>query len=152
MSPITWTKNKASWLLKARIIKFGCVGISGTVINLLILFIAQEHLYSAIAPENQRFHLSLVTAITLSTFNNYLWNRHWTWADRKKRSVAGFFTQMGQYYLSCICSITCQYIMTIALAQSMHYSVANLISIGFAAIITYAINHIWTFAKAQSEG
>jgi dolichol-phosphate mannosyltransferase len=137
-------------LLKYRFIKFGFVGFSGSLVNLAVLYLGQEYLFSSIHPEQTRIHVSLTTAIILATLNNYLWNRHWTWADRRDRSIKGFFVQMGKYYVSCSLSAGFQYIVTILLAKMVHYMFANLSAIILAAVITYLVNHVWTFGAKNA--
>jgi putative flippase GtrA len=133
-------------LFNHRFIKFATVGASGTVVNLIILHINQEILLRDIDPYETRLKLSLAGAIFLATMNNYLWNRIWTWNDRKRKGRYGFFIQMGQYFLACGLAISLQYLFTIIFSRIIHYLIANLISIILAAIFVYIINDIWTFA------
>jgi len=132
--------------IRHRFVKFGVVGASGTVVNLITLYVNQEIFFKNIHPMETRLMLSLSGAIFLATMNNYLWNRWWTWKDRKGGGRYGFFTQMGQYYLACILAIFLQYIFTILLSRLIHYLVANIIAIIIAAILVYVINDMWTFA------
>lgn len=133
-------------LLRHRFAKFGTVGFSGTVVNLIVLYLAQEILLKDIYPTETRLTLSLVGAIFLATVNNYIWNRVWTWGDRKRQIRRNFFVQMGQYFVACWLAIVLQFVFTKIFAQFIHYLSANLISIVLAAIINYLINDSWTFA------
>jgi len=135
--------------IRHRFIKFGVVGASGTVVNLFMLYVNQEYLFKNIYPMERRLMLSLSGAIFLATMNNYLWNRWWTWKDRKEAGRLGFFTQMGQYYLACILAIVLQYLFTILLSRIIYYLVANIIAIILAAILVYVINDMWTFAEKK---
>ena len=136
-------------LLRHRFIKFGTVGASGTVVNLIMLHINQEILLRDIHPIETRLKLSLAGAIFLATINNYLWNRMWTWNDRKRKGGYGFFIQMGQYFLACGLAISLQYLFTIIFSRFIHYLIANIISIILAAIFVYILNDIWTFAMRR---
>lgn len=136
-------------LLRHRFIKFGTVGASGTIVNLIMLHINQEILLRNIDPFETRLKLSLALAIFLATINNYLWNRMWTWNDRKRKDAYGFFLQMGQYFLACGLAISLQYLFTIIFSRFIYYLVANIISIILAAIFVYIINDIWTFATKR---
>ena len=136
-------------LLRHRFIKFGTVGASGTVVNLVMLHINQEILLRDISPIETRLKLSLAGAIFLATINNYLWNRIWTWKDRRRKGGYGFFIQMGQYFLACGLAISLQYLFTIIFSRIIHYLIANIISIILAAIFVYIINDIWTFAMRR---
>lgn len=136
-------------LIKYRFIKFGTVGFSGTIINIAVLYVCQSMLLRNIYPVEKRLHISLSIAIFLATLNNYLWNRWWTWGDRKRTTTLGFFTQMGQYYLACGIAIFFQYLLTTLLSRITHYLLANIISIVLAAIFVYVLNDLWTFSRSK---
>ena len=133
-------------LIRHRFSKFGTVGLSGTVVNLMVLYIGQEIVFRDIHPRETRLHLSLALAIFLATINNYLWNRSWTWGDRKGKARHGFFLQMGQYFVACGLAIGIQYGLTLLLAEYVHYMIANILSIIVAAISNYLLNDAWTFS------
>ena len=71
-----------AWIERYRYIKFGIVGASGTVVNLVMLHIGHEYLFAAIEASYQKPYLSLALAIAVATLNNFTWNRLWTWSDR----------------------------------------------------------------------
>jgi len=133
-------------LIQHRFVKFSIVGLSGMIINLIVLYISREVLFRNIELEWIRLNLSLGLAIFFATINNYLWNRKWTWLDRKGKTKYGFFPQMGQYFIACGLAIGLQFAFTLLLAQFMHYLIANIISIVLAAVLNYLLNDIWTFA------
>lgn len=66
-------------LLRHRFTKFGIVGFSGTIVNLLVLYTNQEILLRSIYPQERRLSYSLTIAILVATVNNFSWNRYWTW-------------------------------------------------------------------------
>lgn len=138
-------------VFQVRFIKFGVVGFSGTLVNLGVLYVCQSILFKNIHPPDKRLHISLSIAIFLATLNNYLWNRWWTWGDRKRAEKRGFFIQMGQYYLSCGVAIFIQYLLTTLLAKFTHYLLANMIAIVLSAIFVYIINDIWTFNPMKTR-
>jgi dolichol-phosphate mannosyltransferase len=115
-------------------------------VNLGVLYVCQEYLLRSIQPEETRLSLSLAVAIFLATINNFLWNRWWTWRDRKGRTQHGFLVQMGRYFFASWLSIALQFVLTKIAAQFVHYMVANIIAIILAAIVTYLLNDVWTFA------
>src|SRR5512146_373487 len=71
-------------IFSRRFLKFGTVGASGTVVNLGVLYLGQEHIFNAVQPIQLKLNLSLALAIFLATLNNFFWNRLWTWADREQ--------------------------------------------------------------------
>ena len=141
-----------STLLRHRFIRFGTVGLSGTVVNMAVLYVSQTVLFADIYPAEKRLYFSLGLAIFLATMNNYLWNRWWTWGDRKKRTIVGFLTQMVQYYLACGIAIFIQYVITMLLSRVLYYLVANGIAIVLSAIFVYILNHAWTFRHNKIKG
>ena len=137
-------------LIRHRFFKFGTVGLSGTVVNLALLSFNQEILFKGIGAHEIRLRLSLGVAIFFATVNNYLWNRLWTWGDRKGKTRYGFFVQMGQYFLACGLAICLQYLITILFSRIVHYLIANVASIVISAILVYVINDLWTFAVKRT--
>lgn len=138
-------------LLRSRFAKFGTVGFAGTLVNLLMLYLNQEVVFQWVHPAERRLRFSLGLAIFVSTVHNYLWNRSWTWRDRRRKNAGGFFLQMAQYFLSCALAIGLQYLFTLMLVTLTHYLVANVAAIVVAAVITYLLNDMWTFAKGRID-
>jgi len=136
-------------VIRHRFFKFGAVGFSGTVINLLVLYANQEVVFRSIYPAERRLYVSLAGAIFVATLSNFIWNRKWTWEDRKGKTNHGVVVQLGQYFLACGVAISVQYLFTILLSRVLYYVAANLLSIGIAAMINYALNDLWTFALAK---
>ena len=134
-------------IIRVRFIKFALVGFSGTIVNLVMLFINQEFLLRDIYPQDFRLKLSLSGAILIATINNYIWNRMWTWSDRKNKKWYGFFIQMGQYFVACGLAIILQFLITVIFARMMNYLLANTLAILLSAIFVYILNNIWTFVK-----
>ena len=133
------------WLVKQRFAKFGAVGFSGTLVNLAVFYVGQEFLYRGVASSSLRLNLSLATAIFIATLHNFIWNRAWTWGDRKihiRRPVA---VQFMQYCAACWLAIALQFFFTNIFTQYMHYLLANVLAIGITAVMNYLINHAWTF-------
>jgi dolichol-phosphate mannosyltransferase len=137
-------------ILRHRFIKFGLVGFSGTVVNLVVLYLSQELLFASVTPEETRLSCSLALAIVVATINNFVWNRLWTWRDRKGKTSHGLIVQLGQYFLASWLSIALQFVATKIAAHFMHYMLANVIAIVLAAIVTFALNDIWTFRATKT--
>lgn len=134
-------------VLSYRFIRFGMVGLSGTVVNLGMLYLGQNFMFIAVKSDEMRLNISLALAIFLATLNNYMWNRWWTWSDRRKEDIRGFFTQMVQYYLACGVAILVQFVVTLLLAKAVNYLLANIVAIIFSAVFVFILNHVWTFRK-----
>ena len=136
-------------ILAWRFLKFGTVGASGTVINLGLLYYAQEHLFTAIQQPEMRLNLSLALAIFFATVNNFFWNRLWTWADRKHHYDRPILIQFGQYTMACWLSIALQFVLTNMLVSHFYYQVANLIAIVLTSVLNFVVNDLWTFGRLK---
>ncbi len=132
-----------------RFLKFGTVGASGTVVNIGVLYLAQEYVFNTVQSTEIRLNLSLVLAIFLATLNNFFWNRLWTWADRKQHHHLSWPAQFGQYTLACWLSIALQVVFTNLLAPHFYYQIANLIAIALTSVLNFLLNDIWTFGRVK---
>ena len=56
---------------------------------------------------------------------------------------------MGQYFLASWLSIVLQFTLTKLFAQFINYLIANMFAILLAAVVTYILNDIWTFATKK---
>lgn len=138
-------------ILRHRFIKFGTVGFSGMIVNLAILYFSQEHIFHKIEPAGARLNFSLALAIFCATINNFIWNRIWTWGERKEIIQKALLLQLGQYFVACWFSILCQFIITRIMVQFTHYLVANSVAIILSAVINYFLNDIWTFGVKKTK-
>ena len=136
-------------IFSRRFLKFGTVGTSGMLINLGLLYYAQEHIFTAIQQPAMRLNLSLALAIFFATLNNFFWNRLWTWADRKQHYDRPMLTQFGQYTLACWLSIALQAAFTNMLAPHFYYLIANLIAVVLTSVLNFVLNDIWTFGRLK---
>lgn len=142
----------AQWLLRHRFLKFGTVGASGTFVNLGVLYLAQEYLFSFIEPAGMRLNVSLVVAIFFATVNNFLWNRAWTWRDRKHlHRHRSRLAQFGQYAMACWVGIVLQIVFTKLLVIYFHYLIANAVAIVLASVFNFVVNDLWTFRHHKAS-
>ncbi len=151
-------------VLKIRYAKFGIVGASGTVVNMVVLYLAQKVLFSSIAAPRDRLYISLALAIFIATINNFSWNRLWTWADRQAPATATMSTisnrtstpstlaLFAKYLLASWLGIALQYGLTLWLARYIDYRYANLLAIVLASVSNFIANDRWTFkTKPESQ-
>jgi dolichol-phosphate mannosyltransferase len=151
------------WLHGFRYIRFGIVGASGTVVNLIVLYVCQEQLFRFIEVDRSRLYASMAVGIAVSTVNNFTWNRLWTWSDRhhsttvqegvrlKKRSL---LAQLGQYATASWIGIGLQYVLALWLAHYLPYLLSTVIAIAIASVSNFITNDRWTFRhkKGKDEG
>lgn len=152
------------WLKGFRYIKFGLVGASGTVVNMLILYLSQEVLFAFIEAPRNRLYASLALAIAVATVNNFSWNRLWTWSDRLKHAVprehpgraapstrSVILGQFGRYAMASWLGIALQYGLTLWLTNYLHYMLANVIAIVIASVSNFLANDRWTFRRGRQH-
>lgn len=139
------------WLVRQRFAKFGAVGFAGTIVNIGVLHFSNNYVYQGIASTYLRENVALLTGIFIATLHNFLWNRAWTWGDRKVHGRASIAVQFSQYCMSCSLAIALQILFTNILKQYMFLELANLIAIVLSAILNYLINHSWTFRARKGH-
>ena len=147
------------WLKRFRYVKFGLVGASGTVVNLVVLRLGHEYLFQSFEGAQGKPYASLALAIAVATLNNFTWNRLWTWADRIRAfeaanpgappasSIGALATQFGKYTTASWFGIALQYGLTLWLSHWMHYMLANVIAIVIASVSNFLANDRWTFGR-----
>ena len=133
------------WLVKQRFAKFGAVGFAGTVVNIGVLHFSNKFVYQAVGSTDVRENLALLTGIFIATLHNFLWNRAWTWGDRKAHIRKSIAVQFLQYCMSCSLAIAMQILFTNILKQYIFLELANFVAIVLSAVLNYLINHAWTF-------
>jgi putative flippase GtrA len=136
-----------AWPVLRRFIKFGIVGASGIAVNLVMLYVFQEHLLAFIDDAHARLNFSVPAAIVCATINNFAWNRRWTWADRGAAAGGTIALQFVKYAAACWLGSTIQFVVTKLLASHWHYLLANVIAIGVASIFNFLLNDRWTFER-----
>jgi len=82
--------ESAAWREWKKIFTFGIVGISGIVVNLVIL---QLLLMAGISGE-----IALVFAIAVAILNNFIWNDLWTFRSSPKRQSTSIWHRLWLFY------------------------------------------------------
>jgi len=113
-----------------RVVKFGLVGLVGTVVNLTTLYILTylagiEHFISSAA------------AIELSIINNFTLHEVWTFRDRR---VGRWVFRLLKFHLSTSASVLTQY----ATSQALHYilGMESVISQFSGIVVGFVINYV----------
>ena len=148
------------WIERYRYLKFGIVGASGTVVNLLVLYLGHEFVFASIEQGYNKPYFSLALAITLATINNFTWNRLWTWSDRVRQleahemprvSARTLGMEFGQYVTASAFGSALQYVLTLLLSGTMDYRLANIVAIVAASVSNFLANDRWTFRRKRSK-
>lgn len=139
-------------LARWRFIKFGMVGASGTVINIAVLYVAQEFLLLRISDFHERLNYSIALAITLATISNFYFNRRLTWRDRQYEASPSVTILFFKYVAAAGVSIAIQSVMTKWLSLYLHYIFANLVAIGVSSVFNFIANDRLTFRRSGGKG
>jgi len=139
-------------VFKKRFMKFGTVGASGVIVNLAVLYICQEFLFTAIQSHDMRLNVSLAVAIFFATANNFYWNRFWTWSDRAHHPDKHLILHFSQYALACWVGIVVQVVLTKLFALYFYYLIANASAIVIASLFNFLVNNFWTFRSHKPVG
>ena len=135
-----------------RFIKFGAVGVSGTVINIAVLYACQEFLLLQIADFHARLNYSIAIAITLATISNFYFNRRLTWRDRQVEASPPVVVLFFKYVAAAGVSIAIQSLITKSLSLYLHYILANLVAIGLSSVFNFVANDRLTFRRSGGKG
>lgn len=138
-------------MMRWRFVKFGLVGGSGTVINIVVLYLAQEHLLKGIADFHTRLNYSIALAITVATISNFYWNRRLTWRDRTRNTPQPALQLFAKYVMAAALSIVIQSLLTKWLALYLHYLFANVIAIVLSSVVNFVANDKLTFRRKRKE-
>lgn len=127
------TRRSSNWL---QLLKFGLVGGSGYVINLLVFALFTE-------AAGAHHLLAAVAAFCVAVTNNFVLNRHWTFAARDGH--AGF--QAARFFAVSLAGLA----LNLALLE-LFVSVAELaelpaqaLAVALAMPVNFIGNKLWTF-------
>jgi putative flippase GtrA len=127
-------RRPASWL---QLVKFGLVGGSGYLINLAVFAVLAESL-------DVHHVAAAIGAFCVAVTNNFLLNRHWTFAARDGH--AGF--QAMRFFAVSIAALTINLVGLEALISetSLGDLSAQAIAVAIAMPFNFLGNKLWTFA------
>jgi putative flippase GtrA len=95
-----------------------------------------------------------VAATELTVLHNFVWHLRWTWADRPSSSVETFRRLLRFNVSNGGISIVGGAVLMTLLVRglSVHYLVANIISVALCSIANLIVSDLWAFRPAGREG
>lgn len=118
--------------------RFGIVGASGYVINLVVFWVATEKADMHHVP-------AAVAAFVVAVTNNFLWNRHWTF--RAADGHAGF--QAARFFTVSLVSLGVNIaILQALIALGLPEIGAQAIAVAVATPVNFIGNKLWTFDRS----
>jgi putative flippase GtrA len=125
-----------------QLIKFVAVGGTGYVVNLAVFSVCVKVLGI--------HHLAAATlAFLVAVFNNFWWNRHWTFGARE--GLAG--GQAARFFMVSIVAFLCQVaiLQLLVSTTSVPTIVAQAVSLIAATPLNFIGNKMWSFARPSSR-
>jgi dolichol-phosphate mannosyltransferase len=124
-----------------QLVKFCAVGGSGYVVNLCVFTLSNEgfglhHLVSA------------TIAFVVAVFNNFWWNRHWTFGQHGARDHHAGFQAARFFTVSVIAFVFAAAVLeSLVRWTDIHTVLAQAISIVAATPLNFVGNKMWTFGR-----
>jgi putative flippase GtrA len=120
-----------------QLIKFGVVGASGYVINLLV--------FAFLASNLGVFHaLAAVGAFLVALGNNFFWNRHWTFGPGEglahRQAIRFTVVSVGALVVNLVA------LEILVSSAGMNELAAQAIAVAVAMPFNFLGNKLWTFA------
>jgi dolichol-phosphate mannosyltransferase len=127
-------KQPANWW---QLLKFGIVGGSGYLINLLVFALLADKL-------DVHHAIAAVGAFCVAVTNNFVWNRYWTFGPGEKR--ASF--QAVRFFAVSVASLLINLAVLEALVAGAEMGdlSAQAIAVAVAMPFNFLGNKLWTFA------
>jgi len=131
------------WYYRRKVIdeffKFGLVGIIGTFINLIVLYIFTEFV-------GVYYIFSAVIAFLVAVTNNFILNKLWTF----KEKIHYFFAKKYvQFFIISIFALLINLLFLYIFTEflKIYYMISQVLAIGISFIANFIGNKIWTFRK-----
>ena len=123
-----------------QLVKFCIVGGSGFVVNVSVFFVV-NHLLGI-------HHIASATvAFVVALFNNFWWNRHWTFGKHGAREHHAGFQAARFFTVSVVAFLVALAILQLLVTTTdLPATVAQAISIVAATPLNFVGNKMWTFA------
>ena len=129
-----------------RLIKFCLVGLTGTLINMGLLWLLTEY---------ARFPYLISAAIAIETAinSNFVFHNFFTFSDRRSPSIKLFFLRLLKYnFISLVgLAINMGVLWLLTEVSGLHYLLSNLFGIISATLWRYFLNLCWTWKEESGK-
>jgi putative flippase GtrA len=119
-----------------RFVRFGIVGVSGTLIDFGVTWLCKEKLH-------WNKYLSNSIGFLLAATNNYTWNRLWTFESQNSE----IFREYGSFVLIALIGLGLNNFVTWLLHEKAHWNfyLSKLVAVGVVVIWNFSMNYVFTF-------
>lgn len=128
-------RSRRAW---SQLLRFGAVGASGTVVNLLVYAVAA-------GPLGWDYRLAALLGFAVAVTNNFALNRSWTFAGATGH--AGF--QAARFVAVSLAGLAVNLVVLHALVDGLGTDelLGQAIAIGAATPMSFVGNKLWSFAE-----
>jgi dolichol-phosphate mannosyltransferase len=120
-----------------QLIKFGAVGASGYVVNLIVYEIARQQF-------DVHYLVAAVIAFIFAVTNNFLWNRHWTF--KATDGHAGF--QAARFFVVSLFALAFNLLLLqILVGAGVGEFPAQAVAVICATPLNFVGNKLWSFRE-----
>ena len=117
--------------------KFCLVGLTGTVVNLAVLYSLTEYL-------GMHYLLSAVFAFVIAATSNFFLNKTWTFREKAGEKVLKKYSQFFIVSLTALAVNLC-FLWLFTDVFKIYYIISQMIAIAVSMIINFIGNKTWTF-------
>ncbi len=131
--------------LLSRFVKFGFIGLTGTVVNSAVLWILHAHFSISI------FYASPL-AIAIAIFNNFTWNDRFTWNANIENRQNKYPQRLWKYYFSASLGAFLNYsvLLLLTLVFGCYYLLSNLVGILTGMVSNFLLGEFWVFKSKNT--
>lgn len=118
--------------------KYAFVGVSGTLIHLLVLYILVEFV-------NSPYQVGAVLGGVVAMTNCFYWNKRWTFINKEH----SFKKQYAKYTFVTLVGLGLNVIVLTLLVEigNLWYMLSQVAAIGLVGFNTFIFNKYWTFRE-----
>lgn len=131
-----------------RLVRFGIVGLSGTLLDFLVLtFLKEAAGFTTLLANTLSYSVGLI--------NNFTWNRLWTYPDSRSKPL---LTQLSQFAMVSLMGVMINNLIVLMLEPSLGalignpeigYLPAKVVATGVVVFWNFIVNRLWTFNDIQ---
>jgi dolichol-phosphate mannosyltransferase len=128
-----------------RFVRFCIVGLTGVVVNAGLF-----HVFCTFSTIDYR--IASLFSIEIAILNNFAWNYHWTFGDRKRSGLKSILSGFIRFNVSSgLTAMIVNWGILISLKEiaGLNQEIANLFGIAAGAASNYLMSHLWVFKKAR---
>jgi dolichol-phosphate mannosyltransferase len=138
--------QSAAWREWKRVFKFGIVGISGIVVNLVILYLLVEFFIL-------NKDLASLIATEFAILNNFIWNDLWTFHSNENRKYSSKWQRLAAFNIVSAGGALINFGVFLVLTKwfAVYYLAAQFIGILVAFIWNFSVNRRFTWMRNQEN-